>query len=72
MDVVRPGASLYGINPVPARANPMRAAVRLSARVIQIREADRGDHVGYGWDFRASAPSRLATLSIGYAVCAEN
>jgi alanine racemase len=66
-DVVRPGAALYGINPVPARANPIRAAVRLLARVIQIREADRGDHVGYGWDFRASAPSRLATLSIGYA-----
>ena len=44
----------------------MRAAVRLSAGVIQVREADKGDHVGYGWDFRPSGPSRLATLSIGY------
>lgn len=66
-DVVRPGAALYGINPVPARSNPMRQVVRLSARVIQVREADRGDHVGYGWDFRTSVAARLATLSIGYA-----
>lgn len=66
-DVVRPGAALYGINPVPTRANPMRATVRLSARVIQVRETDKGDHVGYGWDFRANATARLATLSIGYA-----
>lgn len=66
-DVVRPGAALYGINPIPRRANPMRQAVRLSARVIQVREAVKGDHVGYGWDFRANAASRLATLSIGYA-----
>lgn len=66
-DVVRPGAALYGINPIPTRANPMRPAVRLSARVIQIRDTDKGDHVGYGWDFRASTAVRLATLSIGYA-----
>ena len=66
-DIARPGAALYGINPVPARANPMRAAVRLSARVIQVRETDKGDHVGYGWDFRVSTAARLATLSIGYA-----
>lgn len=66
-DVVRPGAALYGINPVPTRANPMRAVVRLAARVIQVREAEKGDFVGYGWDFRAGAAVRLATLSIGYA-----
>lgn len=66
-DVVRPGAALYGINPIPTRANPMRPAVRLSARVIQVRETDKGDHAGYGWDFRANTAARLATLSIGYA-----
>lgn len=65
-DLVRPGAALYGINPIPARNNPMRAVVRLSAKVIQVRQADKGDHVGYGWDFRVSSPTRLATLSIGY------
>jgi alanine racemase len=66
-DVVRPGAALYGINPIPTQVNPMRPAVRLSARVVQVREADEGDHVGYGWDFRTNSAARLATLSIGYA-----
>ena len=66
-DVVRPGAALYGVNPIPTQVNPMRPAVRLSARVVQVREADEGDHVGYGWDFRTNSAARLATLSIGYA-----
>jgi alanine racemase len=66
-DVVRPGAALYGINPTPSRQNPMRPVVRLSAGIVQLREIEAGDHVGYGWDFRAMRRSRLATLSIGYA-----
>ncbi|WP_322513862.1 alanine racemase [Rhodopseudomonas palustris] len=66
-DAVRPGAALYGINPTPSRPNPMRPVVRLSAAIVQTREIEAGDHVGYGWDFRAARPSRLATLSIGYA-----
>lgn len=65
-DVVRPGAALYGINPIPTRKNTMRAVIQLAASVIQTRKADKGDHVGYGWDFRISRPTRLATLSVGY------
>lgn len=66
-DFARPGGALYGINPAPTQTNPMRAVVSLRARVIQIREVQKGDHVGYGWDFCAGAAARLATLSIGYA-----
>jgi alanine racemase len=66
-DLVRPGAALYGINPVPSRPNPMHPVVRLTAQVAQLREADKGDWVGYGGDYRVIQPTRLATLSIGYA-----
>lgn len=66
-DLVRPGAALYGINPVPSRPNPMRPVARLTARVAQLREADRGDCIGYGGDYRVGDRTRLATLSIGYA-----
>lgn len=66
-DLVRPGAALYGVNPVSPQRNPMRPVVRLTAQVIQTRQIAAGDHVGYGWDFRAERPTRLATLSIGYA-----
>ena len=67
LDLVRPGAALYGVNPAPTAVNPMRPVVRLAARVIQVRDASQGDRVGYGLDYSVPAASRLATLSIGYA-----
>lgn len=66
-DLVRPGAALYGLNPTPAQPNPMLPVVRLTAQVIQTREIEAENHVGYGWTFRAITPTRLATLAIGYA-----
>jgi alanine racemase len=45
-DLVRPGAALYGVNPQPGRPNPMRQIVRLKARILQVREVDRGQPVG--------------------------
>jgi alanine racemase len=66
-DLARPGAALYGLAPVPGAANPMRAVVRLEARVIQIREVAAGDAVGYGHVFTAAGPTCIATLSVGYA-----
>ncbi|HLZ66814.1 MAG TPA: alanine racemase [Aliidongia sp.] len=66
-DLARPGAALYGVAPVPGAPNPMRAVVRLDARVIQTRAIAAGDAVGYGHAFRAAAPTRIATLAVGYA-----
>lgn len=66
-DLVRPGAALYGINPLPGRPNPMRCAATLYARVEQVRSVDRGGAVGYGAAYRASALRRIAALSVGYA-----
>lgn len=66
-DLVRPGAALYGLNPVPGQPNPMRPVVRLTTNVIQLRDADKGHCVGYGADCQIGSPARLATLSIGYA-----
>jgi alanine racemase len=66
-DLVRPGYALYGVNPTPDRANPMRAVVRLDARIIQVREAREGETVGYNGQWTVRGPRRLATLSIGYA-----
>jgi len=66
-DLARPGAALYGINPTPSTENPMRSVVRLSARVIQIRDVPAGTGIGYGHSAAAGRASRLATISIGYA-----
>ncbi len=66
-DLVRPGAALYGVNPQPGSANPMRQVIRLKGRILQIREIDAGETVGYGATHVMAAPGRLATVAVGYA-----
>ena len=66
-DVVRPGAALYGINPTPEADNPMKPVVELKARIVQIRNVERGETVGYGGTWTARRPTKLAIVSAGYA-----
>jgi alanine racemase len=66
-DLVRPGAALYGVNPTPEADNPMRPVVELKARVVQTRNVERGEGVGYGGTWTARRPTKLAIVSAGYA-----
>ena len=45
----------------------MRPVVRLEGRVIQTREIGAGTAVGYGEGWRSERPTRIATVSVGYA-----
>ena len=65
--LARPGAALYGVNPTPGRPNPMRNTVRLSAPILEIREIEAGETVGYGGIWTAQRRTRIATLGVGYA-----
>lgn len=62
-DVTRPGIGLYGGLPY-ADARP---AVALDIPVIQCRDVEVGEIVGYNSGWTAQRPSRIATLSAGYA-----
>jgi len=66
-DLARPGSALYGVNPTPARPNPMQGVVRLTARVLQVRDVPAGETVGYNGIWEAQKPSRIATIGAGYA-----
>ena len=66
-DLARPGAALYGVNPTPGRPNPMRAAVRLRARILQTRRLRPGDSVGYNGHWTAGRDSVIGVCSVGYA-----
>ncbi len=66
-DLARPGAALYGINPTPGQPNPMKPVVRLQAKVVQTRSVKAGAGIGYAHRLVASRPTRLATISLGYA-----
>jgi alanine racemase len=62
-DLTRPGIGLYGGLPF-ATGLPV---VGLSIPVIQCRDVAPGESVGYGASFVAARPTRIATLSAGYA-----
>jgi alanine racemase len=66
-DMVRPGVALYGVNPTPGRANPMRAAIELRARIVQLRNVTRGETIGYDATWTAKHSTRLAVVAVGYA-----
>jgi alanine racemase len=66
-DLVRPGVALYGVNPTPGRSNPMRAAIGLQARIVQVRTVARGETVGYDATWTAKQVTRLAVAAVGYA-----
>lgn len=62
-DLVRPGIGLYGGLPFVGAQAP----VTLSLPVIQVREVGRDEAVGYGASWIADRPTRVATVSAGYA-----
>jgi alanine racemase len=62
-DLTRPGVGLYGGLPYAA-AQPV---VTLSLPVIQTREVETGEAVGYGCTWIADRPSVIATVAGGYA-----
>lgn len=66
-DMVRPGVALYGVNPTPGRANPMRSVVELQARIVQVRAVSRGETIGYDATWTAKRATRIAVVAIGYA-----
>lgn len=66
-DMVRAGAALYGINPLTDQLNPMAQAVRLKGKIVQVRDVDRGETVGYGAEHRMDRGGRVATVAVGYA-----
>lgn len=62
-DLTRPGIGLYGGMPF-ADAQPV---AYLDLPVIQVRDLEEGETVGYGNSWAAERPSKIATVSGGYA-----
>jgi len=69
LDVVRPGISLYGVDPTgrPSVDRPLMPIMRWTAPVLTIHDVDVGQGVGYGQTWRAAGPSRIAIIPVGYA-----
>ncbi|RAU22202.1 alanine racemase [Paramagnetospirillum kuznetsovii] len=66
-DMTRPGAALYGLNPAPGKPNPMSQVVRLQGKILQVRDVDSPQSVGYGASHRVARKGKIATVAVGYA-----
>ncbi|UXR71164.1 alanine racemase [Staphylococcus sp. IVB6240] len=67
----RPGIALYGYYPTPfieaketARLKP---AASVETTVVQVKQLEAGETIGYGETYIATEPMHIALLSIGYA-----
>lgn len=67
LDLVRPGIALFGVSPSAGLCAELRPVMRIQSEVIALRELGTGMSAGYGATWRASRPSRIATVPMGYA-----
>lgn len=65
-EMVRLGIGLYGYD-AAAGEMPLKRVSTLKATISQIKEVNEGDTIGYNRMGKVQKPSRIATLSIGYA-----
>ncbi|MCB9759393.1 MAG: alanine racemase [Alphaproteobacteria bacterium] len=66
-NLIRPGLALYGLPPRPDLNPGLRPAMRVTTRVLYVKNIPAGYGVSYGRRWIAERPTRLATLPVGYA-----
>lgn len=68
-DMVRPGVSLYGIDPTgkPNSSRPLRPVMKWTAPIVGIRTVRKGTRVGYGQTWLSPHDTRVGLIPVGYA-----
>ena len=66
-DLVRAGLMLYGVTSLPEFQSALVPAMTWKTRVALLRDLPAGSSVSYGRTFITKRPTRVATLSAGYA-----
>lgn len=61
-DMLRVGIGLYGYGD-----DMLKKVMTLEGKVLQIRTLEKGERAGYDGSFKASKPTTLAIVSVGYA-----
>lgn len=69
LDMVRPGIILYGMTPAVGMPLPIKLhpAMRLRTVISQVKELTQNTSISYGMKYTTTAPTKVATLPIGYA-----
>ncbi len=68
-DMVRPGISLYGVDPTchPSVDRPLKPVMKWLAPLVDVREVPAGTRVGYNATWVAPRHSRVGLVPVGYA-----
>ena len=66
-EMVRAGICLYGGAPNDTLPKSIASVIRLDGIVLQIRDVDSPETVGYGATHQFTDKSRIATIAVGYA-----
>ncbi|MDD4055261.1 MAG: bifunctional UDP-N-acetylmuramoyl-tripeptide:D-alanyl-D-alanine ligase/alanine racemase [Bacteroides sp.] len=64
-DMVRLGIGLYGVNPIDNSI--LHNVSTLKTTILQIREVEEGDTIGYSRKGKITRKSKIAAIPIGYA-----
>lgn len=65
---VRTGINIYGVqNEITSRENYLKPVIKLSSKIINIKNLSKGDTIGYQKTFKLTDNKRVATIPIGYA-----
>jgi alanine racemase len=65
-DAVRPGLAALGLAPSASEPREWRAVLSWRTQIVFLKDLPSGSRVGYGGDFLARRPTRVATLPVGY------
>ncbi len=66
-DIIRPGISLYGGHFNTKIKKIIKPVIKLKARVLQIKDLEKNEFIGYNQTYKTTRLSTIAILGIGYA-----
>lgn len=68
LDMIRPGIAVYGYQPSEEMHSrlPLRPVMRLTGRLMQIKDVPAGSRCGYGLTYEFTRPSRIGLVPMGY------
>ena len=67
LDMVRLGIGMFGFSSNPQLQHSLQEVVSLKSVVTQVKAIQAGESVGYGCNFIAQKPMKIAVIPVGYA-----
>jgi len=67
LNFVRPGKSLYGINPFVRKSFGLKPVMSIYAPILQVANVAKNQTIGYSKTFKAKKSLKVATIDFGYS-----